>query len=283
MVLKRCMRGTSNNMQYTKEFYRFLKHILESKKLLFTLAYSDFKDQYLGSYLGIIWAVLRPALFILVIWFVFSSGFKSKPTDDGTPFVLWLLCGMIPWFFFADAVSKGMSAVVSNAYFVKKVAFRVSILPLVKVLSSLAIHLVLVMLLIIVFLLNGYYPDVYWLQLPYYIFCTIILTLGLGWLTSSLRVFIKDIAEIIGVVIQFGFWLTPIFWSLKSIPEQYQFIVKLNPMFYVVEGFRNTFINKIWFWETPTDTLQFFITAGIIFILGALTFKRLRPHFGDVL
>ena len=270
-------------MQYIKEFFRFLKHIGENRKLLFTLTYSDFKEQYLGSYLGITWAMLRPALFILVIWFVFSAGFKSKPADDGTPFVLWLLCGMIPWFFFADAVLKGMNAIVSSAYLVRKVAFRVSILPLVKVFSSLVIHLVLILLLIVIFLLNGYYPDIYWLQLPYYILCTIILTLGLGWLTSSLRVFVKDTAEIIGVVIQFGFWLTPIFWSLKSIPEQYQFIVKLNPMYYIVEGFRNTFINKVWFWETPVDTLQFLITTGIILVFGAIVFKRLRPHFGDVL
>ena len=277
------MSGIYNNMQYIKEFFRFLKHIGENRKLLFTLTYSDFKEQYLGSYLGITWAMLRPALFILVIWFVFSAGFKSKPTGDGTPFVLWLLCGMIPWFFFADAVLKGMNAIVSSAYLVRKVAFRVSILPLVKVFSSLVIHLVLILLLIVIFLLNGYYPDIYWLQLPYYILCTIILTLGLGWLTSSLRVFVKDTAEIIGVVIQFGFWLTPIFWSLKSIPEQYQFIVKLNPMYYIVEGFRNTFINKVWFWETPVDTLQFLITTGIILVFGAIVFKRLRPHFGDVL
>ena len=270
-------------MRYLKEFFRFLKHIISSRKLLFTLAYNDFKEQYLGSYLGIIWAVLRPALFILVIWFVFGAGFKAKPTDDGTPFVLWLLCGMIPWFFFSEAVNKGMNAIVSSAYLVKKVAFRVSILPLVKVLSSLGIHLVLVMLLVIVFVLNGYYPDIYWLQLPYFILCTVILALGLGWLTSSLRVFIKDVAEVIGVIIQFGFWLTPIFWSLKTIPEEYHYIVKLNPMFYVVEGFRNTFIHKVWFWETQADTLQFFLTASIILILGAIVFKRLRPHFGDVL
>lgn len=270
-------------MRYFKEFYRFLKHIIDSKKLLFTLAYNDFKAQYLGSYLGIFWAILRPLLFILVLWFVFGAGFKSKPTDDGTPFVLWLLCGMIPWFFFAEAVSKGMNAITSSAYLVKKVAFRVSILPLVKVFSSLLIHLVLVMILIIVFMLNGYYPDLYWLQLPYYILATVILTLGLGWLTSSLRVFIKDIGELIGVVIQFGFWLTPIFWSLSSIPEQYHYIVKLNPVVYIVDGFRDTFIYKTWFWENQSDTLQFWLTATILLIVGALVFKRLRPHFGDVL
>lgn len=81
-------------------------------------------------------------------------------------------------------------------------------------LSSLGIHLVLVVLLIIVFLLSGFMPTIYWLQIPYYILCIVVLALGLGWLTSSLRVFIKDIGEIIGVIIQFGFWLTPIFGHL---------------------------------------------------------------------
>lgn len=270
-------------MRYFKEFYRFIKHIIKSKKLLFTLAYNDFKAQYLGSYLGIFWAILRPSLFILVLWFVFGAGFKAKPTDEGTPFVLWLLCGMIPWFFFAEAVNKGMNAIVSSAYLVRKVAFRVSILPLVKIFSSLGIHLVLVMILIVVFILNGYYPDLYWMQLPYYIFATVILTLGLGWLTSSLRVFIKDIGELIGVVIQFGFWLTPIFWSINSIPEQYHYLIKLNPMIYVVDGFRNTFIYKTWFWENQSETLQFWFTVTTILIVGAIVFKRLRPHFGDVL
>jgi lipopolysaccharide transport system permease protein len=270
-------------IRYLKEFFRFLKHIKESRKLLFTLSYNDFRQQYLGSYLGIVWAVLRPALFILVIWFVFGVGFKARPTDDGTPFVLWLLCGMIPWFFFAESLNKGMSAIVSSAYLVKKVAFRVSILPLVKVLSSLGIHLVLVGLLIIVFLLNGFFPTVYWLQLPYYILCTVFLALGLGWLTSSLRVFVKDIGEIIGVLIQFGFWLTPIFWSFKVIPEEYHYLIKLNPMVYVVEGFRDTFIHQVWFWEKGGDTLQFLAITGVFLILGAIVFKRLRPHFGDVL
>jgi ABC-type polysaccharide/polyol phosphate export permease len=190
---------------------------------------------------------------------------------------------MIPWFFFAESVNKGMSAIVSSAYLVKKVAFRMSILPLVKVLSSLGIHLVLVTLLVLAFLLHGFFPTVYWLQLPYYILCTVVLALGLGWLTSSIRVFVKDVGEIIGVVIQFGFWLTPIFWSFKLIPEQYHYIIKLNPMVYVVEGFRDTFIYQVWFWEKPADTLQFLAITLFFLVVGAIVFKRLRPHFGDVL
>jgi ABC-type polysaccharide/polyol phosphate export permease len=270
-------------MRYIKEFYRFLKHISESRKLLFTLAYSDFKEQYLGSYLGIFWAILRPLLFVLVVWFVFGVGFKAKPTTDGVPFILWLLCGFIPWFFFSEAVNKSMNAIVSNAFLVKKVAFRVSILPLVKILSSLFIHIAFIIILIFAFILYGFYPSIYWLQLPYYILCTIILVLGIGWLTSALRVFIKDVGEIIGIIIQFGFWLTPIFWSIDQIPKEYQYLIKLNPMFYIIDGYRDTFITHTWFWEQYRVMPYFLVTTLILFIVGAVTFKRLRPHFGDVL
>ena len=269
--------------RYTKEFYRFLKHIFENKRLLITLSSSDFKQQYLGSYLGIVWAVLRPLLFIGVMWFVFGVGFKSKPVDEGTPYILWLLCGMIPWLFFADAVVKGMDAIVSNAYLVKKVAFRVSVLPLVKVLSSLYIHIVLIGILLSIFLFYGFEPTLYWLQVPYFILCTVLLLLGLGWLTSAIKVFVKDVGEVIGVVIQFGFWLTPIFWSINIIPDKYQSIIQLNPMYYIINGYRNALINQKWFWEELGQTLYFLTFTFFILILGAIVFKRLRPHFGDVL
>lgn len=247
------------------------------------LSYNDFREQYLGAYLGIFWALLRPALFIGAVWFVFTVGFKSRPVEGDFPFILWLLCGFIPWFFFAESVNKSMNAIVGNAFLVKKVAFRVSILPLVKIISSLYIHMVFVAILLLIFMLYGYTPTLYWLQIPYFILCTIVLVLGLGWLTSAIRVFVKDIGEIIGVVIQFGFWLTPIFWSIKMIPEHYQWIIKLNPMVYIIEGYRNTLIHGMWFWETYKVTPYFLLTTSVIFIAGAIVFKRLRPHFGDVL
>jgi ABC-type polysaccharide/polyol phosphate export permease len=270
-------------VRYLKEFYRFLKHIVKNKKLLFTLSYNDFKEQYLGSYLGIVWAILRPLMFIGVMWFVFSVGFKSKPIGNGIPFILWLLCGMVPWFFFSDALGKSMNAIVSNSYLVKKVSFRVSILPLVKILSSLYIHIVFIGILLFIFLYYGYKPTLYWLQIPYFELCMILLLLGFGWFTSAIRVFIKDIGEIIGVIIQFGFWLTPIFWSINIIPQKYQSIIKLNPMVYIVESYRNALIYQKWFWEDMNYTIYYIIVSIIVLIIGAIVFKRLRPHFGDVL
>jgi ABC-type polysaccharide/polyol phosphate export permease len=270
-------------LKYIREFIKFYKHINENKKLIKTLVLNDFKKQYFGSYLGLFWAYAQPITFILVIWFVFEIGFRSTPTSVDTPFFLWLISGMIPWFFFANGLSAGTNSIISNAFLVKKVNFRVSILPLVQIGSVLIIHVTLVMLLIIAFLLYGYMPSIYWLQIFYYIGCSLLLLFGLTWLTSSIRVFIKDIGNFIAVIIQIGFWATPIFWSVDKISQDYLWIIKLNPMYYITSGFRDTFINHIWFWERGFDTLFFLLMSTIVFFIGAIIFRRLRPHFGDVL
>ena len=269
--------------QVSKEIFRFIKHLYESRELLFNLAYNDLKDQYRGSYLGLVWSVLRPLIFIAMIWFVFSVGFRSQPAGDGTPFILWLLCAYVPWFYFSDAVSKGMGAITSNSFLVKKVAFRVGILPMVKVLSSLFVHFIFVTILLVVFLLHGYRPTLYWLQLPLLILATFLLSLGLSWMTSAIRVFVKDMGDLIGVILQFGFWLTPIFWSIDIMPSKYHFIIKLNPVYFITEGYRDVMIKNIWLWEKPLLSAYFLVVTFVALTMGALVFKRLRPHFGDVL
>ena len=260
-----------------------MKHIVESRSLLITLINNNFKKQYLGSYLGLLWAFVQPITFILVIWFVFEVGLRIGPVESGAPFFLWLICGMIPWFFFADAVSTGTSAVISNRFLVRKIAFKVAVLPIVPIGSALIIHFFLFMMLITAFILYGYMPTIYWLQAPYFVFCTVILVLGLSWLTSALRVFIKDVGNLVGVILQIGFWATPIFWSLNLVPDKYHYIVDLNPMAYIINGYRGAFIDQVWFLEDIKATLFFWAITAIIFVLGVIVFKRLRPHFGDVL
>lgn len=270
-------------MNIFKSFYRFIKDIFKSRSLLVTLAKNDFKEQYLGSYLGILWAVLRPSLFILIVWFIFSIGFKGHLAGSDIPFVLYLMCGYIPWFFFSDAVNGSMNSIVNNKFLVKKVNFRVSILPIVKIFSVLFLHLIFIIILIISFLLYGYKPSIYWLQLPFYTIMLFLLVLGLGWLTSALRVFTKDISHIVSVILQLGFWITPIFWSIDKVPQKYLYLLKLNPMVFIVKGYRNCFIYHKWFWEDYRYLPYFLLVTFLFFILGAVVFRKLRPHFGDVL
>lgn len=270
-------------LRYTKEFYRFIKHVFNSRELLFTLIKNDFKKQYLGSYLGLVWAFAQPLSFIVVIWFAFEVGLRAGAQSDGTPFFLFLVSGMIPWFFIANSLTSATNAVSTNAFLVKKVAFRVSILPLVQIGSSLMVHLVLVGILMLVFILYGYYPSQYWLQIPFYILCGTLMLLGITWMTSAINVFIKDMGNLITVLTQIGFWATPILWNIEMIPQKYLWIVQLNPAVFIVEGFRNSFYKEIWFWQQPQPLLYYMLTCLFFLSAGALVFKRLRPHFGDVI
>lgn len=269
-------------MRYIKLFLSFFIDIIKNRRLLWELTKKDFKQRYLGSYLGILWAFIQPTITVFIFWFVFQLGFKSIPVDN-FPFVLWLVCGMFPWFFFNDGISSATSAIIENAYLVQKVVFRVSLLPIVKIISALLVHIFFICVLFLMFAFYGYTPTIYSLQVIYYLFATICLVLGLAWITSTLIIFLRDIGQIVGMFLQFGFWGTPIFWNFKMIPEQYAWIFKVNPMYYIVEGYRNSFIYHKWFWESAEITCLFWITTICIMICGIILFKKLRPHFADVL
>jgi len=265
-----------------RNFCFFLLDIVKSRKLLWELARSDFKKRYVGNYLGILWAFIQPVITVLILWFVFQVGFKSVPVDN-FPFILWLISGMIPWFFISESINSATGSIINQSFLVKKMVFRVSLLPIVQVISALIIHLFFVFLLLFIYIIYGKFPTIYWLQLPYYLLATIILVLSIGWFTSSVVIFFRDLAQIINVILQFGFWLTPIFWSTRMIPEKFHFLLKLNPFYYIIQGYRDSLIYNVWFWQRWKWAVFFWSLVGLIFIFGAKVFRRLRPHFGDVL
>ena len=267
-----------------KKVFAFLRGIVESRRLIFDLARNDFKVKYAGSYFGIIWSFIQPVITILIYWFVFQVGFRSGTRPDGTPFILWMICGMVPWFYFSEALQNATNSLLEYSYLVKKVVFRVNILPVVKIVSSFFIHIIFVMFLTIITVISGRYPSVYTLQMFYYLLCTFVLLIGLSWVTSALVVFLKDVSQIVSVILQIGFWATPIVWSTDIIPDKsIEYFFKLNPMFYIVQGYRDSFIENIWFWNRYNQTIYFWLITGVIFFGGAVLFKRLRPHFSDVL
>ena len=270
-------------VKYFHLFLDFFADIFNSRQLLWELTKKDFQVRYLGSYLGVIWAFIQPLITILIFWFVFQVGFKSMPVEN-FPFILWLVTGMFPWFFIADSISCSVGAIADNSYLVKKVVFRVSLLPIVKIISALIVHLFFIGILFLMFLAYGYYPNLYNLQIIYYLVAaTLLLLLGFSWLSSALMVFLKDIGQLIGMLLQFGFWMTPIFWNFKIIPEKYAFFLKLNPAYYIIEGYRNCFIYQKWFWQDLSLTIYFWTFTGVFLLIGIIAFKKLRPHFADVL
>lgn len=256
--------------------------IYHNRRVIWNISKNDFKTKYAGSYLGIIWAFVQPIMTILIYWFVFQVGFRSAPIDN-FPFVLWLAAGLIPWFFFSEAIVNATNSMLEYSYLVKKVVFKIHVLPIVKLLSAFFIHLFFIGFIIVLFLLYGYSPTIYTVQVLYYSLCTFILALGISYATSAIIVFFKDLGQIIAIMLQMGLWFTPIIWSYNMIPVAYHWIFKLNPMFYIVEGYRDSFINHVWMWEHSNQTIYFWIIVlGFLFI-GTTIFRRLKIHFADVL
>lgn len=243
---------------------------------------NDFKSRYLNNYLGILWAFIQPTISVLIFWFVFQVGFKAAPVQD-VPFILWLVAGMIPWFFLSEALPSATNAILDNSFLVKKIVFRVSLLPIVKITSAVIIHLFFMVFMMSMYIIYGYEPNLYWLQMFYYLFSAIMLLLGISWITSSVVIFFRDLGQLVSMSIQFGFWLTPIFWSLTMVPQEYRWLFELNPAHYITQGYRDALINHVWFWEKPMEALLFWGITLVFFALGAIVFRKLRPHFADVL
>lgn len=269
-------------MSYLKRFISYFNEVWNLRSLVFNLAKKDFKNKYTGSYLGILWAFIQPTIQILIFWFVFQVGFKSTPIEN-VPFILWLATAMVPWFFLSEAISNSTNSVIDNSFLVKKIVFKVSILPIIKIISSLFVHFFFVIFLACMFMIYGYFPSIYYLQILYYLIASLAILLGISWITSSLVIFFKDISQIIVMSLQFIFWLTPIFYPLQNVPQKFHFLYQLNPIYYITEGYRNTFIYKKWFWESAGQTIYFWMVTLILIYFGSLLFKKLRPHFADVI
>lgn len=262
--------------------FSVFREIWQARTLLLSLARNDFKTRYAGSYLGTFWAFVQPIMTIMVFWFVFEVGFRTGKVGD-VPYILWFSCGLIPWFFFADAWAGASNSFIEYSYLVKKVVFQISTLPLIKIISSLFVHFVFLAFLFSLFLFYGYLPTWSYLQLLYYSLCMICLVFSLGFLSASIVPFIKDVNQIISIVLQFGMWMTPIMWSYTMVPSQYHWLFHLNPMFYIVEGYRNALFYQIGFWHNIWGTISFWGMTGCFFLAGMIVFKKVRPHFADVL
>ena len=263
-----------------------LRTLVEKRKMIWDLAKADFRKRFAGSYFGIVWMFVQPIVTVLIFFFIFQVGMKSTPPVPDTPYVIWLIPGLVPWFFYQEALLGITNNMQEYSYLVKKVVFPVELLPVIKLLSSLLVHLCFIAIMIGVFLIAGVAPKLSWLQIFYYSFAAGLLALGIGYFTSAVNVFFKDMSQIVALCLQFGMWLAPIMYWDGMFTDDHPWMAplfKLNPFYYIVAGYRDSMLTGHFFYERPMNTLYFWAVTLLLLYVGYKVFTKLRPHFSDVL
>lgn len=270
-------------MKILETLFRIPRRVYEDRQMVWELIKNDFEARFAGSYLGLFWAYVQPVITICLYWFVFQVGLRSGNVSSH-PFILFLMAGLIPWFYFSEALNGATNSILEYSYLVKKVVFHVDILPVLKVASALFVHLFFTAVLVLMCMLYGYKPDVYMLQLLYYIPCTAFLVLGVSYITSACTAFFRDMSQIVNIGLTIGVWLTPIMWNpVVTMSAAWQRIFRLNPMYYIVDGFRDALLEKVWFWEKPIWSVYFWCFTIFVYYFGVKMFSRLKVHFSDMI
>lgn len=267
-----------------KSLLNIIKDHITYRQQIFKLAKADLVKTYRGAALGWSWAIIKPAVTIFVYWFAFSIGLKAGKAVNGYPFFLWLVSGVIPWFYMNDMLTQGTDSIRKYSYLVTKMKFPVSTIPTFVSISKLMIHLILLAITILIFIGMGYPPTIYMLQLPFFVLLNFVFFTVFSLFSSLLSSMSKDFSNLVKSFITAIFWLSGILWNVNTINIGWlKKLLMVNPVTFIVEGYRDCFINKVWFFEQPKRLLYFVIILLVLAIMSVWTYRRLRKEIPDVL
>ena len=269
-------------MTHLDRLVAFVSKLYRYRGIIWAMAKHDLASKYVGTIAGPLWAIFHPLATVVIYWFVFSVGFKAQG-PSGMPFVLYFVSGLVPWLLFSNTIMTSVSAVTASPHLVKKIVFPTEILPIVNLVSETFTHVVMLFILLGVIWYYGYQPAPFMLQTAYYYVALCFFVIGLSWLLSSLQVFHRDVGQGMSVLLNFWFWLTPIVWTEQVVPEKYRWVLQLNPLAYVVDGYRKSLLHQQPAWGDVDSVTRYWVAAAVMFVAGAYVFRRLKPDFADVL
>lgn len=244
------------------------------------------KATYQSHYLGLIWQFLNPAIQIGIYYLVFGLGVNGGKQVDGVPFIIWMLIGIIAWFFINSSILGSSNSIYKQVGLVSKMKFPVSILPSVNITSNFVSYRAMMLLLLVSMTIGGVYPTIYWLQYIYYFICMIAFLFAFGILNATITVLVRDYHIMLQSILRLLFYLSGPIWNLHTMA---QFkgkdaiirILELNPIFYIIDGFRDTFLSKAWFWQKGTQSLFFWLIVLLLLTIGSHLHMKFRARFVD--
>ena len=252
------------------------KRLYNYRELLKTSISKEIRGKYKNSFLGILWSFLNPLLQIAVYALVFPL---IMQTNDN--YVIFLVCGLIPWLFFSTAINKAAFTIIENGGIIKKVYFPREILPISAVTSECINFIISTVIILIFILITGYGFSWNIIFYPIILLIQFVITLSFSFLLSAITVYVRDLAHFVGVALQLLFYATPICYASGRIPADYQWIMKFNPMAYIIDGYRAIFYDK----TIPNfSELNLIFTIGIILcIINYMIFNKLQKGFAEQL
>lgn len=254
-----------------------IKDLYSYRELLKTNITKDVGGKYKHSFLGVLWSFINPLLQIAVYALVFQVILKSNIEN----YTVYLCCGLIPWQYFYNVVIRGAAVMVDNGNIIKKVYFPREILP-ISLVASEGVNFLIATIIILGFVVFGGI-GLSWNILWYFLILLIqfIVSIGISLIVSSLTVYFRDLLHLLGVFMQLLFYATPIVYSMEAVPANFRWLLRLNPMSYLIDGYRAIFYNKTM--PNFRELLIAFIMGIVLCVAGYFVFKKLEKRFAEEL
>ncbi len=261
----------------------FIDHINNVSQII-KLAKADLVKTYRGAALGWGWAVIKPSVTIFAYWFAFSFGLRANRDIGGFPFFLWLICGMIPWFYMSDMIVMGTGSIKKYHYLVTKLKYPISTIPTFVSISKLIVNVIMIAICILIFVISGFTPNIYYIQIPIIILMSFTFFTIFAQFSSLIAAISKDYANLVKSFVTAIFWFSGILYDANAIHIPWiKKLLFVNPITYLVTCFRDAFINQKWFFEEVDRLIIFLVVTLVFLLLYLVSYKRLKKEIPDVL
>lgn len=260
-----------------------IKENWQNRKRMVRLANYELKSQNNGTVFGFFWNFLNPALQIFVYWFVFAIGLSTSAPRGNYPYIIWMIVGIIPWFYISAAMQRSSGSIYAYSGILKRMYLPLSIVPVKTIMAEFIGHVwaMLVVFAVMICSKNPINPMVY--QLPYYMVAEVCLLIGWGLFASAIAVVFKDFQKFLAAIIRLLFYISPVVWGQERLPENLKFALGLNPLAYILDGYRNCILYGISIRETWKMGILFWCVTLIMFFIGVSIHMKFRKKFMDLI
>lgn len=264
---------------------RYIKFVIKENfnniQRIFSIAKYEILAENRDSKLGMFWSIITPFIQILSYWFAFGLGIRGGQAVDGVQYINWMLVGICCWFFISASIRNGTNSIHGKANIITKIKFPVSIFPTISIVKELFNHFIMIILVYLYIVINGIRVNRYNLQLIYYIFCGAVFSISISLVLSVLNMFSRDVKKAVNASIRLLTFVTPILWTMDKLPLSIQKLMRYNPIYYLVDGYRDSllFYNSVF--DKSTETIIFWIIVCILFTSGSILMYKFKHKFID--